>query len=133
MATFNIPGSLITANVLKVSLSRQPGVNFHGAVVTLTNPNNDWPDTVDNTRHIKQWGFQQSEDDINWEWGPVYAGDMNNPEVWLPFGLHPKDNPALMPNVGISCSEFVGGTGTRLRLAILTDANIRLGAQIVTT
>ena len=127
MPQFTIPGSLITANVLRVSQDVTPGENFRRATVTLVDTNGQWGASPDPTRHIVRWGFQSSEDGTNWQWGPVMQEE---PAPGLPFGS--RDRSGGMPALSIEGSNIVGLGTTQLRLAILTDANIRLGASIVT-
>lgn len=141
MATFSLPAMAITANVLKVSPSAKAGTKFNGVSMQLSDPSGDWPARIDNTRHLKMWGFQQSFDDgTTWEWGPVFVGSPDgNPDnrfgpdgvdYWTPFGQ--RNRAGGMPGMAISSSDLVGQGTTRLRLAVITDANVRLGALITT-
>jgi hypothetical protein len=103
-----------------------PGANFKGATIALVDTNGQWDTT---TGSVMQWGLQQSNDGgANWEWGPVFQGDINDSSRWLAFGTRGKGS--AMPSLAIDSSDFVGGSGTQLRLAIQVSAQIRLGAQI---
>ena len=157
MPTFNIPGSLITAGVQKNSAAVTPGQDFSGASIVLVDTNGQWPATQDPTRHVQLFGLQQSFDGgQTWEWGPAFSGPRDgdpshrywlwdgtqwmwvpNPadptgllDAWLPFGWMFKGS---LPFVRVKSSDIVGLGTTQLRLAIITDANIRLGATITTS
>lgn len=129
MPQFSIPGVQISVNVQRNSPGVTPGANFHAATIILTNPNGDWPATVDNTRHIVVWGLQRSDNGgASWDWGPVHQRE---PLPGLPFGS--RDKSGGMPAMGIASSDLVGLANSQLRLSVLTDADVRLGATIVVT
>ncbi len=127
MATFNVPGTQITANVLRTSPGFTHGSNYSRARITLVDTNNQWGNTPDNSRHVIEWGLQISHDNgTNWDWGPVSQEEPGG----LPFGS--RDRSGGMPSLFIESSTGIGGPTDQIRLAMLTDANIRLGAQILT-
>lgn len=146
MATFNLPAVPLLANVEFDS----PGQSVGGAIassaqVTMTDPNGLWPASPDNTRHVKVWGIQINRNDgKGWLWWlfsgdpttsavPVnggYAGPTGS-AIWLPFGLRLKNGG--MPMIRVDSSGIIEAAGSQLRLAILTDAPITLGASIVVT
>lgn len=116
----------IVANVEKDSASVTVPANLNSVDIRLTDPNGVWRTTAGN---IKQWGLQKSTDGgVTWVWGPVWQGDPNDSTTWIPFGTTAKDGG--LPGLGMSSSDLVSVTGDRLRLAIITDANIVLGATI---
>lgn len=125
MATFTIPAVAITANVLMVSPSASVVGNATRAAIQLTDPNSLWPATPDPTRHIIRWGLQQSLDGVLWDWGPVYQADVGG----LPFGA--RDRSGGMPALLVERSDIPANV--QLRLAILTDADITLGATLTVT
>lgn len=139
MAVINIAPVLIQAGGLRESAPRTPGANFKGAIITMVDPNTQWPAAPDNTRHVKIWGLRSSEDGVTWKWGPVYQGSIpdldfpgqpEDPTRWLAFGSRGKNGG--MPSLRIDASQLIGSGTTQLRLGIVTDANITLGANIQT-
>lgn len=126
MAVFNVAVHQITANVELHTASVAPPGKFTQATIQLVDPNGDWPAVPDPTRHIIIWGLQMSTDGgANFEWGPILQQD----EGGLPFGT--RDRSGGMPALIVGRGDIP--QGARLRLAILTDADVRLGAQVVTS
>lgn len=127
MATITIPSTLIQANTLR----RSPGTavpDFTHAEITLVDTNNQWGTVVDNTRHILRWGLQMSTDGgQTWVWGPVMQEE---PFPGHPFGLR-RPHDGGMPMITTDRDDIP--SGVQVALAIETDAQIRLGATIVTT
>jgi hypothetical protein len=122
MAVINVPGQAITANVEKDSpattLPAGPGIT--AAVVRLTDPSNQW---TRRTGNVTIWGVQSSADGINWSWLVFSRG--------IPFGTVEKDGG--LPSVAITADQVIAAGGNQLRLAVLTDSAITLGATITTT
>lgn len=124
MATFTIPGQNIVANHEKDS----PGVTVPSGLtsvyIQLTDPKSQWGTTVGN---IKIWGCQQSFDGgATWSWGPIWQGDPANSATWIPFGT--LDKSGGMPALRVSGGQLT--VGGQVRLSILTDTNITLGAVV---
>lgn len=125
MATFSIGSTLCRANQLTTSPGVEAPGDFHRIVVQLVDTNSQWGATPDQSRHITRWGFQSSSDGgTTWVWGPVEQEEPGG----LPFGS--RDRSGGMPAITLESSDVVGAAGLRLRLAVLVDAQIRLGATI---
>lgn len=121
--SFTINPVLIRAGAERHTAARTPGENFHQATVQLID-GGAWNTTPG---HIVVWGFQRSDDGgANWDWSGVKQEDPNG---GLPFGS--RDRSGGMPALTITRDDF-GQVGTQLRLAIVVDADIVLGAQIDT-
>lgn len=145
MATFNIGSTLIQANTERVSPGQTVPSALQALRIALVDTNNQWGSVLDNTRHVKVWGIQLSRDGgSTWVWW-LFSGDpatsptpvdgepaprAANPDIWIPFGF--RDKQGNMPWISVEYSEIKETTGARVRLAILTDAQVRLGAQITT-
>lgn len=135
-----IPAMQVAANVEAQSGWRVIQTRVALASCRLTASGNAWPNAIDNTRHIKCYGLQiDAEDGPRWwlyegdPWDSIYLpdgvstkDDLGGPheDWWLPFGLRGKDG--TMPRILVSGSIPVRA---RLRLAILADAPITLGAE----
>jgi hypothetical protein len=118
MATFNIPAQTILANMEKDSPSVTVGTKYTDALVQLTDPNNAWKTTAGN---VRQWGIQRSTDGgTTWSW---FLYQTN-----LPFGS--LDGAGGMPSLELSTGSNQLAATDRLRLSILTDTNIVLGASV---
>lgn len=119
MATFTIAPTAITANVQKNSASQTVPTASKSVFIQLTDTGM-WATTIG---HITQWGVQYSKDGgATWNWGPVWQ---NN----VPFGAVGKDG--KLPQLEIANDLNVGlNAGDLVRLAILVDTNITLGATI---
>lgn len=125
MVTFTVPGVSILANMELDSPGVSPG-NFNQAIITLVDTNLLWDSTPG---HILNWGLKQSTDaGATWTWGPI---NQKEPAPGLPFGARGKGGG--MPSLLVDSSVLQGGSTYRLRLAILTDAAIVLGATITVT
>ena len=113
-----INSTLLQPGAVRTSPSVTPGANFKGATISLVDTNGQWNTTTGN---VVRWGLQSSNDGgANWDWF-LYQDA-------IPYGT--RDRSGGMPALEITSSDFVGGSGTQLRLAIQVDATIRLGAQI---
>jgi hypothetical protein len=121
MATINVPAQTITAGVEKDSPSTTLPAGITAAKVRLTDPGGVWAATVGN---VTVWGVQASADNFaTWRWLAFSRG--------IPFGTLERDGG--LPSVAISSDGLVAAAGERVRLGILTDAGIVLGATITTT
>lgn len=121
MATINVPGQAITANVEKDSPATTLPAGITAALVRMTDPSNQWTHTVGN---VTIWGVQFSTDGgISWPWLVFSKG--------IPFGTLERDGG--LPSLEISTDQVLAASGTQLRLGILTNAAITLGAVITTT
>ena len=116
----------IIANVEEQFPGVFPAQRFDRVEIQLTDPNGEWPLTPDPTRHIIVWGFQSSDNGNDWEWGPVIQREPGG----LPFGS--RDRGGGLPSMSLERGGLATET-KRIRLAILTDADIRLGAIITVT
>lgn len=131
MATFTIPSTLIQANTLRTTPGQTVATAIQGATITLVDTNSQWGSTPDPTRHVKVWGLQLSHDNgATWDWW-LYQGDSADASLWLAFGT--RDRSGGMPSLEVSSSRIIETNGNQLRLAILADAQVRLGATITTT
>lgn len=129
MTQFTIPGHAILANTELDSAGVTLPSNISDIVIILTDPNAVWDTTVG---HVKQWGLQISTDNgSTWNWGPIYQGNAADSNLWLPFGSHSRLG--AMPALHLSRTDVIAQSGHRLRLAILTDTAIVLGAQVTVT
>lgn len=96
-------------------------------VAYSTSLSNGWVASL--AHNVKIWGVQQSFDGgATWNWGPVWQGDATNQALWNPIGVLAGDG--SLPMVAISGSQLT--VGSSVRLGILTDTNISLGAVITT-
>lgn len=128
MATFSIGSTLIQANNLRTTAAAQAPDDFHQAIIQLVDTNSQWGASPDPTRHVTRWGLQMSTDGgSTWNWGPIEQEEPGG----LPFGS--RDRSGGMPQLTLESSALVGMAGVRLRAAILTDAQIRLGLTITVT
>jgi hypothetical protein len=125
VATITIPSTLIQANTLRRSTGTVVP-DFTHAEITLVDTNNQWGATPDPTRHVVRWGLQISTDGgQTWAWGPVMQEEPNG---GLPFGS--RSRTGGMPALTVDRDDIP--SGVQVALAIETDAQIRLGAAIVT-
>lgn len=144
MATLNIGSTLINANTERQTAGQTIPSRFSQARITLVDTNNQWGAAQDPTRHIKCWGLQISRDGgTTWQWwlfsgdshdSPVLADGETQPRaadtnLWISFGF--RDKVGGMPWLQVEASDFLEEAGSNVRLAVLTDAQVRLGAQIV--
>lgn len=131
MATVSIPSTLIQANTLVTSGQTTVAGTINQATVTLVDTNNQWGATIDTTRHLKQWGIQLDRGDgAGFVWW-LFQGHPTDQALWLPFGS--RDRTGGMPALALSSGAILEAAGAQVRLAILTDAQVRLGASIVTS
>lgn len=121
MPVINIPKQTILANVLKVSPSQSLPKKVVAVSITLTDPDGVWDTTSGNVLH---WGIQKS-DDNGATWNEWLVDQVN-----IPFGSHGKDGSLPTLTKGDLQAAAVGA---QLRLAILTDHDIALGATVITT
>ncbi len=129
MAVFTIPATAIVANVQKNSPGQALAASVKNVLIQLNDTNGQWGTVVG---HIKQWGVQKSADGgANWTWGPVWQGDPTDTTQWIAFGTLGKNG--LPPALNISSTGLVQAAGDQVRLSILTDTNITLGATITVT
>ena len=145
MPTFTIPAAAITADTELASAAQTVNQPIRSGEVRMTDPGGQWPAATDATRHVQCWGIQIDRGAQGWRWWAFAGNTHNSPELndgaadpmpdnpaqWLPFGARNKDG--SLPFVRLSSSQVIEATGQRLRLAILTDANVTLGATITTT
>jgi hypothetical protein len=131
VATINIPGQTILAGVPKESPSTQLPGNITAARVQLTDPSGVWATTPGN---VKIFGVQASADNfVTFRW-LAFIGDparVEDPTTWTPFGTQARGGG--LPWVSLTGTQMVAAAGERVRLSILTDAAIVLGAVITTT
>jgi hypothetical protein len=128
MATYTIAPQQVLANVEKDSPAVTLPANVSSVTVQLTDQGGSWAKTAGN---LKRWGAQHSSDGgATWSWGPVFQGDPADPSTWVAFGTLSRGGG--LPSVAISSTALVGLAGGLLRLAVLADANITLGAVITT-
>jgi hypothetical protein len=137
--TITINPVAITANAEKDSAANNVPSNLRGVGIQLTDSagnatplaGSNWLTTTGN---IKCFGVQVSADgfvsDKRWL---AFIGDttLSDPTRFLPFGSLGKNG--QMPRVDIGSSQIVAASGNQVRLAVVTDTNITLGAVITTT
>lgn len=149
MTTYNLAAVPITANVQRdLAWVVIPPI-VQEAEVQMTDPTGDqWPLTIDTTRHMKCWGLQIDvpgdprwwlfEGDANSTTYMKYATDADDkviavpigdpdPTLWLPFGARVKG--VAMPRVRF---EGSARAAMRIRVSFLSDADVTLGATITT-
>lgn len=127
MASLTINPVNISANVEKDSASHPLTAKINSALIQLTDSTgattpaagSNWLTTAGN---ITQWGVQISSDNgTTWQWLVSQS---------LPFGS--LDKSGNMPALAIQSGNIVGDVGNLVRLGILTDTAIRLGAVVTT-
>lgn len=108
-------------------------VNSKNFTITAAAADNPYSTTLSNgwvsslSRNVKVWGAQQSFDGgVTWNWGPVWQGDATNQAAWNSIGNLAADG--SLPTIVISSSQLL--VGSQVRLGVLTDTNISLGAVI---
>ena len=129
MATFTIQPVNIPANTLTPSAAAAVPSNITSATAQLSDgtgktsalpANSDWLKTAGN---VLQWGVQRSTDGgVNWSWYLYQVG--------LPFGSLQKDK--SMPSLELASGDIIASQGDQVRLAIIVDTPIKLGAVITT-
>ncbi len=146
MATYNLPTQLFTANTWFFSAGATVPAQHKGARISATDPLNQWFTRPGN---VKAWGIQKQGyvggpwDNqapwLGWGWwlytpgGDVLA-NQTNPDAWVAFGSSAKNDGVTVPLfLVVSSGQVIGSAGDVIRLAVMTDAAISLGTQIVTT
>lgn len=145
MATFSIADQNIQANTQLSSTSRLVPANINNALIQLTDPNNQWGNTRSGTNFIKCWGLQINRNDgQGWKWF-LFQGDPTSTaegtdggysgptgqDAWLPFGS--RDKSGGMPALALGSTDIIALSGYLIRLSILTNNSITLGASITVT
>jgi hypothetical protein len=128
--TITLPAQSITANVQFNSPGTHIPASVQSATVQLTDPSSQWPASLDQTRHIVVWGVMASTDSTNgsngtWAWGPVFQQE---PAPGLPYGS--RDKQGALPGLSWNTTAEPLPNGAWVRLSILTDAAIALGATV---
>jgi hypothetical protein len=146
MSTLNIAGFQLEANREGASTAFTIHTRPRTVYVQLTDPRDQWPAHPDNTRHLKVWGLQIDRGDgIGWRWwqfegdpsGSVVMAEgeqmprARDPRLWKPVGQRKSDGG--LPDIRVIDPSFRAAVGNRLRLAVISDSNIYLGARVVLT
>ncbi len=134
MAVFNIGSTLITSGAERHTAGVDPPDRVTAIKVQLVDTDVVWDTTVGN---IVRWGIQASKSDGTYA---NDATDWNNQgglfQDNIPFGSRFRG--VAMPALRLGSTDAAGNPlpvaqpNIKLRLAIQTDTNIRLGATIST-
>lgn len=142
VTTINIPPAPIAANVEAQSAASTLPNEIGALRAQLVDPSNQWPTTVDNTRHLKCWGIQINRGALGWRWwlfsgctsdSPVLEDGATGPAPldtvkYLAFGTRNRNG--SMPSIDITYSSVGESAGQQIRLAILSSVAVSLGAGI---
>lgn len=147
MPTINVPATNLTAGTWFFSNDVVvPAGGYRSAALRATDPNGQW---FTRTGHVKAYGVQINDptlpgswNNVNpwlgWSWlsycvplqQDVVAG-VADPNSWVAFGTSVKNDGVTLPLfISVSSGNTYVQAGDHLRMAVLVDASIRLGATI---